>query len=308
MNRQEKILKHIDKTGQGVEIGPSHNPVAPKSEGFRVHVIDHMSREELIEKYKDHGVDISRIEAVDFVWKDQSYSQLLGKQNHYDWVIASHVIEHTPDLIGFLNDCSEVLNDDGVISLVIPDKRYCFDHYRPITSLAQLIDGHLQKATIHSPGTVAEYRLNVVSRSGNIAWSAHDSGTYNFVHSLDLALKDMQSVLNHQVYIDVHAWCFVPHSFRLLMHDLYELGLIAVREIDFYPTEGCEFYITLGKQGRGVEQSRLELLNAIDEEIQAGIVGAAIAPTSRANRLIQKVKRLLKKVLRKTKNFLPNPS
>jgi len=304
MNRQEKILKHINKTGHGVEIGPSHNPVAPKRAGYNVHIIDHMSREDLIEKYTGHGIDLSQIEEVDFVWKDQSYAQLLGKTQYYDWIIASHVIEHTPDLIGFLNDCTEVLNEHGVISLVIPDKRYCFDHYRPITSLAQLIDSHVQKSHIHSPGTVAEYMLNVVSQSGHIAWSAHHNGDYAFVHSLKDALAGMDSVINQQAYIDVHAWCFVPHSFRLLMHDLHELGMISVREIDFYPTEGCEFYITLGKQGQGAQKSRLEMLEAIDAEIKVGIDGPAIAPTNSLSNPVQTAKATIKKVLRKTRNLV----
>ena len=40
------------------------------------------------------------------------------------------MIEHTPDLIAFLADCDAVLKDTGVLSLVIPDKRYSFDRFR----------------------------------------------------------------------------------------------------------------------------------------------------------------------------------
>ena len=32
-------------------------------------------------------------------------------------------------------------------------------------------------------------------------------------------------------YIDHHAWCFVPHSFRLMLHDLHLLGLTELREV-----------------------------------------------------------------------------
>ncbi|MEM6433939.1 MAG: methyltransferase domain-containing protein [Cyanobacteria bacterium P01_D01_bin.115] len=172
MNRKAKILRHIDRSGRGIEIGPSHNPVAPKKDGYQVHIIDHMSREQLIEKYQAHGLDLSQIEAVDFVWQGESYAELTGKTDYYDWIIASHVIEHAPDLISFINSCDEVLKADGVLSLVIPDKRYCFDHYRPITGLAKIIDNHLQKSINHTPGTIAEYFLNVVSQSGQIAWNA----------------------------------------------------------------------------------------------------------------------------------------
>ncbi len=150
MTRKEKVLRHINQNGHGIEIGPSHNPIAPKREGYKVHIIDHMSREQLITKYKEHHVNLDNIEEVDFVWQGGNYSELTGKSKYYDWIIASHVIEHTPDLICFLNDCDTILKDDGVISLVVPDKRYYFDHYRPITGISKIIDSHVSENNIHS--------------------------------------------------------------------------------------------------------------------------------------------------------------
>jgi 2-polyprenyl-3-methyl-5-hydroxy-6-metoxy-1,4-benzoquinol methylase len=142
MNRKEKIIRHINKYGYGIEIGPSHNPIAPKKEGFKVHIVDHLNREQLIAKYKEHHVNLENIEEVDFVWQGGNYLELTGKSKYYDWIIASYVIEHTPDFIGFLNSCDAVLKDEGVISLVVPDKRYCFDHYRPITGISKILDNH----------------------------------------------------------------------------------------------------------------------------------------------------------------------
>ena len=112
MERKNKILRHITKEGRGIEIGPSHNPITPKKDGYLVHIIDHMSREQLINKYRDHNVNLDNIEEVDFVWQGQPYSELTGKCKYYDWIIASHMIEHTPDLIGFLNECDAILKDE----------------------------------------------------------------------------------------------------------------------------------------------------------------------------------------------------
>lgn len=268
ISRENKILRHIHKNEIGIEIGPSHNPIAPKKNGYKVNIIDHLSREDLIKKYHGHNVNLENIEEVDFVWKGESYSELTGVEKHYDWIIASHVIEHTPDLIGFLIDCDSILKDDGVISLVVPDKRYCFDHFRPITGLSKIIDNHFQKETLHTAGTVAEYYLNVVSKAGNIAWDSTASGDYSFVHTLENAKHGIKSVLNEKKYIDVHAWCFVPHSFRLIIQDLFDLGLIPFQEVEFFPTEGCEFYLTLSRNGKGNDSSRLDLLKIIASEIK----------------------------------------
>lgn len=267
MNRKDKVLRHVNTHGHGIEIGPSHNPLAPKKEGYKVHIVDNLSRDQLIAKYKDHNVSLESIEDVDFVWSGEPYSTLTGRSKYYDWVIASHVIEHTPDLIGFLNDCDTILKDNGVISLVVPDKRYCFDHYRPITGISRIIDSHFQENKIHTPGSVVEYFLNVVSKGGNIAWNSSDPGQHRFIHTLENAIHGMKSVLNDRINFDVHAWCFVPHSFRLMIHDLFCLDLIPFQEVGFFPTEGCEFYITLGRKGKGITKSRLEILDAIDAEL-----------------------------------------
>src|SRR5260370_15523886 len=61
-------------------------------------------------------------------------------------------------------------------------------------------------------------------------------------------------------FLDLHNWVFTPCSFRLLIEDLYQLGYIRLREICFFDTEGCEFYITLGWQGSGPTFARLELV------------------------------------------------
>ena len=268
MTRNDKVLQHIKQKGWGIEIGPSHAPIAPKKEGHAVHIIDHMSREQLIEKYQGHNVNLDNIEEVDYVWQGESYVELTGKPKHYDWIIASHLIEHTPDLIGFLNDCDAILKDDGVISLVVPDKRYCFDHYRPVTGLSKIIDSHFSKSNIHSPGTVAEFCLNAVLKAGELGWHAGTGGEYSLAHSLDNARDCMKSVLQDKIYMDMHAWCFVPHSFRLIIHDLFSLGLIPFQEVDFHSTDGYEFYITLGRQGKGINISRLDMLENIELEIK----------------------------------------
>lgn len=272
MDRKDRILKLVSKSGKGLEIGPSHSPIAPKKEGYNVEVIDHLSKEQLVERYTGHGVDLSVIEDVDYIWSGQSYTELTNKRDHYDWIISSHNIEHTPDIIRFINDCADILNDDGIISLVIPDKRYCFDRFRPLTSLADVVDSNLNQKTIHSPGKVLEYCLNVVAKNGAIGWTAHTDGDYSFVHDLDTAKTRMASVIDDEKYWDIHNWCFVPSSFRLLINDLNQLGLISMKEVDFSPTVGCEFYVTLSKTKDATQnclsiEQRMALMQEVEREL-----------------------------------------
>jgi len=268
-NRKRRVLAGIDRNGVGLEIGPSHDPIAPKRDGFNVHVIDHATREELLVKYEKHGLALDRIEEVDFVWHGESYLELTKHPHYYDWIIASHLIEHTPDLIGFLADCDSILKDNGVLSLVIPDKRLEFDRFRPITGLARVIDAHLAGNRIHSAGTAAEYFLNVASKSRQIAWTANTRGDYHFIHDAQYARDMIREIREKGSYLDIHNWCFTPHSFRLIVNDLHLLGYTNLREVDFHETEGFEFYVTLGRHGTGPGLSRLDLLRAVDAELAA---------------------------------------
>jgi len=155
----------------GGSVNPSYTRL--KREGYNVHIIDHLPRSGLLEKYSGCDVDVSRIEEVDFVWRaGVPYSELTGREKHYDWIIASHVIEHVPDLIVFLNECDAILKDDGVLSLAIPDKRYCFDHFRPISGIGNVIDNHIRRVSRPSPVIVAEHMLYEVSRAGDLSWNA----------------------------------------------------------------------------------------------------------------------------------------
>lgn len=258
MTRREKILPWINAKGSGLEIGPGPYPVLPKSAGYKVEIVDCEPREKLLEKFQGYKSD-HPIEEVDYLWSGQTYADLTGKKNHYDWIVACHVIEHTPDLISFLNDCETVLNEQGVLALVVPDKRYCFDHFRPLTGLARVVDSHARQTRIHSEGTAAEYFMQVVSRGGQNDWHSFNTGPFAHIHTAQEAKLAIHAIRDLGQFLDLHAWCFVPSSFRLLMHDLYLLGYTRLQEVAFYPTEGCEFTMLLGRSGKGPGISRLEL-------------------------------------------------
>ena len=82
MTREEIVLFHIKRDGLGLEIGAGYAPIAPKKQGFRVHVLDHCDRKALIEKYRLHGINVDNIEEVDFVWDGRSYTELIGPASH----------------------------------------------------------------------------------------------------------------------------------------------------------------------------------------------------------------------------------
>jgi SAM-dependent methyltransferase len=57
----------------------------------------------------------------------------------YDFVLSSHMLEHTANPILALSEWRRLLKDDGTLVLVLPDKRHTFDHHRPVTTMEHLV-------------------------------------------------------------------------------------------------------------------------------------------------------------------------
>jgi SAM-dependent methyltransferase len=248
-SRSKKILKLIDnKSLLGLEIGPSYNPIAPKREGWNIQIVDHLSSEELKEKYQAWGVKIDLIEHVDYILGSEGLYAAISKNNYYDYVIASHVIEHTPDLIQFLIDCQNLLKSNGILSLVVPDKRFCFDAMKPLTTTGQVLQAHIEKRKRHSPGVIYDAYSLHANKSGSIVWPGNmDQSDLTFAHSVIEAKALMDEYILHDKYVDVHAWYFEYASFKKLLLDIIEMKFIDMK-IDFESgSDGYEFYFSLRK-------------------------------------------------------------
>jgi SAM-dependent methyltransferase len=60
--------------------------------------------------------------------------------NRYDFVYASHVLEHSVNPLGTLQDWVRVLRQGGVVYVVLPNKNQIYDKHRDATPLRVLID------------------------------------------------------------------------------------------------------------------------------------------------------------------------
>jgi hypothetical protein len=116
MDRKQILMGGVSAGSRVIEIGPSFSPLAPKRDGWDVTIVDHADRDGLICKYANEpGLDTSSIEDVDLVWHGGSISDLAGPEawGTYDVFVASHVMEHSTDLIRFLQSARKLLKDDG---------------------------------------------------------------------------------------------------------------------------------------------------------------------------------------------------
>ena len=251
--RKKLFLLSLGKDSKILELGPSFNPLAPKTIFPGTEIVDHLPTEELIEKYKEHGVDTSKIEHVDYVYRGGSLYTLINKESYYDFILSSHVIEHTTNFIEHLQDCAKLLKKNGgVLRMAVPDKRGMFDLLREKTSLQGVINRYYDTnfTTVHSPGAVVDYHMKVCNLDDRIAWSREESTDAISDRLKFLGQKATRAQLQatlRRTFSDVHEWVFSPISFKLLCNDLKELGFIdlGVSKLVESPHYAHEFYVEL---------------------------------------------------------------
>jgi len=93
--------------------------------------------------------------------------------NAYDFVLSSHMLEHTANPILALLEWKRLLKAGGMLVLLLPDGRRTFDHRRPITPLVHLIDdfnaGTAEDDLTHLPEILALHDLERDPEAGDMA-------------------------------------------------------------------------------------------------------------------------------------------
>ena len=251
MDRAQRLLRSLPRDARIVEVGPSFSPLAPKRDGWNTFVIDHASRDELLIKYADQNA--ANIEAVDYVWRGGSLADAVPEERHgsFDAFIASHVIEHTTDIITFLRAAQTLLKPDGIVILAVPDKRKCFDFFRHPSATADAITAFHERRDRHTARTHIDYALNMAHKPDGVgAWSGSDTRPARLVCGV-ADEPGWRETAGLPYYTDAHAWVFVPSSFRLMIVELAAMGYLDLRVEEIAEVEAIEFHAWLRK-GRGL--------------------------------------------------------
>jgi SAM-dependent methyltransferase len=62
----------------------------------------------------------------------------------YDFILSSHMLEHSANPLRVLHEWRRVLKHDGALLLALPERSRTFDHRRPATSLDHLVEDFKQ--------------------------------------------------------------------------------------------------------------------------------------------------------------------
>jgi len=233
----QNIIESIPKSAPLMEIGPLTNPFLQKDK-FNVYYADVRTTEELCAFYNyDPNINVHEIAKIDIVTGlYDTYTQAILNANlgfdKFDAVFSSHVIEHTYDFIRHLQEINDVLKDNALYLLCVPDKRYTFDYFRAVTPFRDAYD-------IYSGGKLSRLRGDFILNSTSNNYP--EKALFPITRILDLKVFEDD-------FHDAHYWVFTDVSFLEIIRDCLRFGLISFGVSEFFPRiQGIEFQIVLKK-------------------------------------------------------------
>jgi len=240
------LLNAANRAKSILEIGPFH---APALSGENVFYFDLQPHDELVIRVRDYGLPTDRVPPIHF---HEPTGDLSVIDRRFAAVFSSHCIEHQPSLIRHLTQVSNLLEPGGAYNLIVPDKRYCFDHYLPLSTLGGVIEAHRDGRRVHSLANLVDARAMVTHNKKLRHWTADHGDPPQPQHTEDAtraAIAEYEAANGD--YIDIHAWRFTPERFFEITQALHALGFT-----DLAPETVCatqpgqlEFTAVLRKTG-----------------------------------------------------------
>lgn len=236
---RRQFIDALQTDAPALEIGAFHRPML---KGPATRHFDIRTHDQLVAYAEEIGEDPSGVPPVDFVSPLGDMS-IIGER--FALVASSHVVEHQPDLVGHLRQVETLLEPGGLYALVIPDCRYCFDHFIAPSTVAEAVAA--QGLRVHGLGKIIEMRALTTHNDAVRHWHGDHGEPDNVADMTREAIREWEA--SGGGYVDVHGWRFTPDSFREIVTQLRSLGLTGFTAHRVYPTpyRSSEFCAVLEK-------------------------------------------------------------
>lgn len=318
MNRVDRLMQGMTKDMLGIEVAPWLAAIAPRRDGWNLRILDVFDTETLKARGQADPQqawrDISKLEEVDFVGSATEIAALVPPDLHgaIDYIVSSHNFEHLPNPIKFLQGCEAILVPGGALTMAVPDKRGCFDVFRPLTELGDWIEAMREDRRRPSPRQVFSKHGSFAGCLGRTADDTRHSFRIGERAERMAVMGDLFEQYDiwckstpDDDYQDAHCTVMTPASLQLLLLEARQLGLIGL-DLEWIDESGdFEFYLRLRKPGQGasftamdadtLRAERTKLLQRILVEQAAHVVGPRPLPwPKRASRHLRAMGRRLR--------------
>lgn len=172
-NEARRRLGH-QLAGAGIEVGPGEFPFRLLRPEVTVRYVDRLrpeDRQRVLEALgRDPGnpaFEAARL-ALEPDFVADFNTDRLGPvpDASEDFVIASHVLEHLAEPLGFVDEIHRVLKPGGLALVLLPDRRRTEDRFRAPTSLGHLVAEHEAGVDQVSPEHLREFLRDRGRRPG----------------------------------------------------------------------------------------------------------------------------------------------
>ena len=226
------LIEALRRLSPALEIGPFDRP---QLSGPGVHYLDVIDTAALKARADLLGRIAEAVPEIDYVVPEGDLSAIAER---FALVFSSHAIEHQPDLVRHLQQVEALLAPNGVYALVIPDCRYCFDHFIAPSTVASALQAHEEQRTRHTLASVVEHRALTTHNDAKLHWQGDHGNPHADPDRVRAAMEEWASQAG---YLDVHAWQFTPASFREVISVLCALGLTGLSVLRIYDTRHGTF-------------------------------------------------------------------
>ena len=241
---RENFIEGLRTKSSILEIGPFCNPAVS---GTNVKYFEILDQDALVERAKLHNLATDRVPVIHFLSPD---GDLQIVNENFECCFSSHVIEHQPDLVRHLQAVENILLPNGEYYLLIPDHRYCFDHFLRPSTIADVLDAHHAKRTRNELRCVIEHMALTTHNDPTRHWNGDHGDPYKTESHIERVKCATQQFIDaNGSYIDTHAWQFTPESFFEIVSSLNKLELLGLTSnfVNDTPTGRFEFSVILKK-------------------------------------------------------------
>jgi hypothetical protein len=247
----QHLFSKIGRQDCVLEVAPFFDPVLAKSD-YNVYYTDYVDTDALRGKADQNPTGRNAVvPPIDFVWvPGRPLRACVPPGLTFDFVVASHVMEHVPNPVGWLNDLLSVTRVGGQVGVFLPDRRNPLDVFRNQTSFADVVAWWAGQPAIPTLEQITDFLGSgsrppsdepqrwVRSRAMNLERRNTDQNVINFA----------ELIAREPRYLDVHCSVWESASFVDIFRRVVQFGMLNVEVSD--PIDDVyEFFVTFTKLG-----------------------------------------------------------
>ena len=227
-SHRRKTSKWLNR-GKGIEIGAFKTPI----EGIQPYYVD---------KFRKFANE----RCLADIFSDPVY--LPFHANSLDYVASSHVLEHMANPVAAICEWYRVLRPGGIMYMVVPDRRYTWDHDRQLTSCDHLLDDYFRGMTDCDATHIDDF-------VDHVDWLqyAPDTALEDVPAKKAVRKKAYHEAVSAGRIINIHFHVFEPSNLmelfkRLTLHPKTGLQLSIVDHEERFPSKSPNGFLIVARK------------------------------------------------------------